>query len=317
MPRGEKLKADGSNRKEFIEGLFTDKTWRHGVKGKITKALAADPPLAWMISEEERRTITTALKKGWSGGHASCPESDTEWMAFLKDYVSGNKLVMWIPKLEIAQSGSPATYGLLGYEPHDFGSGGTLDLLLDLFLAGAHFVVIHSAEDLGGAAKDFYKAMIGALSTSRPLGHSHYAGTSAGNPGSGAIFPSTPQGYPYIVALLADHTSRSDPNSFFQLEGWPLFASPYLSTDAASLMARDADRHLKTDFATHNETIWNISTYGACGFSEKRGTTVFLAPQEWAPFSSPNTPIMSPYRGSTTRQWWLKSNLITPKYARR
>lgn len=314
MPRSDKLKADGSNRKEFIEGLFADKAFRQGIKGKINKALAADPPLAWLISEEERRTITTALKKGWNGGHASCPDSDTEFLSFMKDYAASSKLVMWVPKLE-SQGGSPATYGLLGYQANDFGSGGTVDLFLDLFLAGAHFVVIHSAEDLGQAGKDFYKALIGALSTSRPLGHSHYAGTSAGNPGSGAVFPSTPQGYPYIVALLSDHTSRSDPNSFFQMEGWPLFASPYISTDAASLMARDADRHLKTDFATHNETIWNISTYGACAFSEKRGTTIFLAPQGWSPFAAAGSPIMSPYRGSTTRQWWLKANLITPKYA--
>ena len=163
MPKSDKLKADGSNRKEFIEGLFADKAFRQGIKGKINKALAADPPLAWLISEEERRTITTALKKGWNGGHAGCPDSDTEFLSFVKYHAASNKLVMWVPKLE-SQGGSPATYGLLGYQANDFGSGPTVDLFLDLFLAGAHFVVIHSAEDLGQAGKDFYKALIGALS---------------------------------------------------------------------------------------------------------------------------------------------------------
>lgn len=315
MPRGEALKTDISNRKEFIEGLFADKEWRQSVKAKIAKSAAADPPIAWLISKEERQIILPTLKKGWGDGKG-CPESDAQLLKFLKDYTNANKLVMWVPSLEVAAAGPPVSYNLLGYKPFDLTDIANVDRFLELFLAGAHFVVVHSAEDLGTAGKDFYKGLIGALSTSRPLGHSHYAGTSAGNPGSGAVFPSTPQNYPFIVALLADHTSRSDPNSFFQLEGWPLFASPYLSKDTASLMARDTERHLKTDFATHGETLWNISTYGACAFSEKRGTSIILAPKDrWAPYGASTAPIMAPYRGATTRQWWLKPDLIKPKFA--
>ena len=44
-------------------------------------------------------------------------------------------------------------------------------------------------------------------------------------------------------------------------------------------------------------------------YSEKRGTTIFLAPTEWKPKQNPDT-IMPPYAGSETRQRWLNANVI-------
>jgi hypothetical protein len=302
-PEGEKLKDDGSNREAFIEGLFADKAWRQSIKAGIGKAVGADDSLAWLIEDDERKTITSAWQKGWGGGHASCPESDTEWWKFFKGYVNGNKLVMWVPKVEVVKPGPPAEYDLHGYEQFPLKGPVELGRFFNLFLAGAHFVVIHSKEDLGREGHDFYEAFIEALSTSTPLGHSHYAGTRGGNPSSGAVYPPSPQTYPYIVALLADHTARQDPNSFFQLEGWPLFLAPYVSTNAAKLVrARGRPRNRRR--SSRAPSPWRSTGPARCGrprSSRTRATSP--RPPRWdrpSPRSAPSSPP-SPRRAALRR----------------
>ncbi|MDI9654524.1 hypothetical protein QM306_40740, partial [Burkholderia cenocepacia] len=49
-------------------------------------------------------------------------------------------------------------------------------------------------------------------------------------------------------------------NTFIQLEGWQAGGS----------------RH-NADYATYQQTLWNISTYGVSAYSEKRATSIFLA----------------------------------------
>ena len=39
-------------------------------------------------------------------------------------------------------------------------------------------------------------------------------------------------------------------------------------------------RH-SADYDTHTKTLWNFSTFGACAYSEKRSTPIFLAAEQF------------------------------------
>lgn len=144
--------------------------------------------------------------------------------------------------------------------------------------------------------------------------HSHYSGavmwTNIGrgltNAGSAYAYPNTilteaaPSPCPWVCSLLVDTTARRDPNTFIQLEGWPGTAEGWYGARG---------RHHQ-DFEVHGETKWNIGTYGGSPFSEKRGTTVFLAPNNWRP--DVRGTIWTAYRGTTTVQGWYESALIRP-----
>ena len=67
---------------------------------------------------------------------------------------------------------------------------------------------------------------------------------------------------------------------------------------------------MAADFDTHKATLWNISTYGASIYSEKRGTTIFLAPPGWNPQLRPGGTIMMNYVGADPRQAWLNTALV-------
>ena len=87
-------------------------------------------------------------------------------------------------------------------------------------------------------------------------------------------------------------------NTFIQLEGWQAGGS----------------RH-NADYATYQQTLWNISTYGASAYSEKRATSIFLAPAGWTPQVYQTTRMM-PYVGAYAQsngspQGWLNPSLVT------
>lgn len=108
---------------------------------------------------------------------------------------------------------------------------------------------------------------------------------------------------PFILSLLIGRTAwgavtGNNHNTFVQLEGWP-----------ATGWTGAGGRH-GVDYQTHGATKWNISTYGACLYSEKRGMTVFLAPPTWIPNVNPGGTIMAPYDGAATAQGWLDRNLV-------
>lgn len=142
--------------------------------------------------------------------------------------------------------------------------------------------------------------------------HSHYTATYVSNIGRGLIYPdfvtaetAPTRDCPFILAFLFGRTGASDANTYFQLEGWP------------AIGLTGGKRHM-ADYAVHDSTKWNISTYGASIYSEKRGLTVFLAPPSWDPNKilvernarGSNPTIMVPYVGAGTRQGWLDTNLI-------
>jgi len=83
---------------------------------------------------------------------------------------------------------------------------------------------------------------------------------------------------------------------FFQIEGWPQFGE---STTG---------RH-DADYDSFTATRWNFSTYGACAYSETRGTALFLAPPGWTATPTPGT-YMPPYAGALTPQSWLNTDLV-------
>ena len=126
--------------------------------------------------------------------------------------------------------------------------------------------------------------------------HCHYYLNISGN--------FAPENCGMLLALLNGRTVNDATlgaghyNSFIQLEGWQAGAA----------------RH-NADYNLHTQTLWNISTFGACPYSEKRGTAVFLAPQGWTP-QVYQTTCMMPYLGayataSQQPQAWLRRDLVS------
>jgi hypothetical protein len=107
-----------------------------------------------------------------------------------------------------------------------------------------------------------------------------------------------PVNAPIICSFLIGNTAWKKPDTFFQLEGWPM----------NSLQQLIGGKHSR-DYEFHKMTDWNISTYGACAYSEKRATAIFLAPEGWNPTVQMDTG-MAHYRGADVPQHWLKKELI-------
>lgn len=252
--------------------------------------------------------------------------SDIALLDFIRDYIAtpavnpaNNLLVgplsMWVP--QVAYDGmldGKLKLRLLGYQQVVLMNGGVwqqpaVELFLQYFAFGAHFVTIHSGINLPGtpALRPFCTAFgntLGPPASRNPVGHSHYAKIIALK--SGYAYPdavdaqTAPPLCPYIVAFLVGRTAHGNMwNSFFQMEGWP-------TTGLAG-----GARH-GADYDAHTTSLWNISTYGASLYSEKRGTTIFLAPVSWLGGNpQPQLPtVMAPYVGAGTPQSWLKKDLI-------
>lgn len=308
----------------FVDSLFHDDV--RGLLGvQISDAIAANKRRAWLIEKSELDTIILCWQYGWWSAYYGdeavmadvAPMThrlDNELMAFLQEYVNSFKLWMYVPTLaDAGRQGSSPVYCLQGYEPYPlFGpaeeASSAVQRFLKLLAAGAHFVFIHAEDDLPGVKtrpESFFDAF--TLDTSWATFHSHYRSkASPRNLKTAKIYPdivsgdTTPKDCPFVLALLFGRTAGdlwgTNYNTFLQLEGWP----------ASGVYSR---RHM-ADYNAHMQSKWNISTYGACPYSEKRGATVFLAPSTWVPIRDRAT-IMAPYRGASTRQGWLETNLIT------
>jgi hypothetical protein len=200
-------------------------------------------------------------------------------------------------------------------------SEATVERFLTLLVSGAHFVQICAREDMKTigkyykASRDLYVAFKGAaLRRGNDLGNSHYVDqtkTIAGVPLhintsgwyfldiNGQTMPDTVDAAPdkeglapgLLNAFLVGVTNLEDLgrvqsgeyNAFFQHEGWQAEGT-------------GGYRHM-LDFDASNALRWNISTFGASPYSEKRGTSVFLAPREWEPMVTKVTRMM-PYFGA-------------------
>jgi hypothetical protein len=153
-----------------------------------------------------------------------------------------------------------------------------------------------------------FDSYIGAsgIATSIDIGNSHYASlvntTGRYYLSVGGDF--APEQCGLILSFLYGRTVNNllagagAYNTFIQLEGWPA----------------GGDRH-NADYATYQQMLWNISTYGASAYSEKRATSIFLAPPGWTPQVYQTTRMM-PYVGAYAQsngspQGWLNTALVT------
>jgi hypothetical protein len=239
--------------------------------------------------------------------------ADQPIMQFLANYIAPGQgqapMTMWVPNI-LYEDGNPAVFLIGGYSEFvlasNSGNGvqwspGNLQAFLKLLLAGAHFVAISAAEDFANQGSPNYngRALYTAfqnsgLSQREDFANSHYCNPSLYNNTGYYYLNITEQWAPpncgLVLALLFGSTvnnSRSPApgtfNTFMQLEGWPASGT-------------GGGRH-KADYEAYKKTLWNTSTYGACPYSEKRATTVFLAPPAWIP-KIYQTTLMMPYVGA-------------------
>ena len=324
------INSDYSNISAFVNSLF-DADVR---KPDVIKTVVKEGRFTGSFSSQNDK-ILAVWKAAWQAAQGDqhdaadlkhCPASDANLLKFLGDYIAGNPtgmlerrgLSLFMPQLRYLDqfSHGRAIYELDGYQRHDFqqdGKGWNYDLVdkfLHLLISAAHFVVIHAARNLppGVSVAPLYKVFRDdddlASSERRDPGNSHYASIMNR---CGEYYPkiekgTAPDPSPFILSLLVCPTvSRlccrpRTYNTFFQLEGW-------------EAIILHLERHTEDLIIDAAETYWTISTYGFSVYTERRATTIFLAPPSWNPQTSPKT-IMAPYVGAETRQRWLATDLV-------
>jgi hypothetical protein len=317
------LRVAGTEPHRIVTGYNDAAGGVPGLMANVENAIDAvrlSSNIAWLVTPRELGRIIDAWQAAWGGGPAPaanvCPTSDTTFLRYLRTYVRAHNLSTWVPRTHFDgfHEGKVKLH-LARYEQVQLVTGGGADdmagvrRLLKLFAAGAHFVFIHSTRDLGGGGiPSFYDQVYGGgLATRTARMNSHYTQTFVSNLNAGLYYPdfvteeTAPANHcPFITSLLIGRTSwglgGNAHNTFMQLEGWP-----------ATGWTGAGGRHGK-DYKTHVATKWNISTFGASLYSEKRGTTVFLAPPGWNP--QPGPQIMAPYDGANQAQSWLDRDLV-------
>ncbi len=311
-----------NNAQDFVNSLYTA-----GVREEsVIKAAHGDSdPVSGLapiadFTGGQLPHIASLWTKHWLGQETnSLPSADGTLIGLLRQYIdtaSGTgPLRMWVPQIRQMGDASPPVYALDGYRPYAFrtatGSwdGSAVGTFLKLLAGGAHFVAICANADLPDGTRvlpfDRFLASSG-VSLRYDIGSSHYA-TIVNTTGHYYLNISgnfAPENCGLLLAFLSGRTVNNATadagqyNSFIQLEGWQA----------------GAGRH-NADYALHTRTLWNISTFGASAYSEKRGTTVFLAPAGWTP-QLYQTTCMMPYLGAYASaaqqaQSWLRRDLVT------
>lgn len=181
---------------------------------------------------------------------------------------------------------------------------GVVTEFLWLLFHGAHVVVI-TVDDDGASGFDtgfdssFNDFFDGDHTSSCP-GNSHYGGSLGGDDYYLDIGEKPPEDPSFILALLVGDTSAGKSNGFLQLEGW----------QARTTWSFDGGEWHNKDYKTHGATVWNISTFGASAYSEKRSTPVFLAQASFPLEIDPQT-HMPLYDGAGSLQDWMEPGYIT------
>jgi hypothetical protein len=308
------INRDYSNVNEFVDSLYcsdvrTAEPIRHAVdEGRFTAQFSdqGDKVIAVWRAAWRQRVGLPYDKDAY--GH--CPPQDRRVLGFLAEFVHEHRLRMLVPRLSRdsqSASSDPPRYVLQGYLAENLCCDeDTLSSFLMRLLCGAHFVFIQDSQDLpsgvhaGDFCSDFRASAAFRESSRRHPGSSHYTSTlnRCGWYAPSVPDSTAPSDCPFLVAYLVGLTDSGilcrpkHYSTFLQLEGWQALSA----------------RHM-ADYDLHKQSVWNISTYGASAYSEKRGTTIFLAPEEWEPIPNEDT-IMAPYAGAETRQAWLRSDLI-------
>ncbi|RKH10960.1 hypothetical protein D7V97_12565 [Corallococcus sp. CA053C] len=283
----------------------------------------------------------------------SCPASDRRFLEFVSRYVRENDMTLWVPRLikksTFVNVAKGVTYHAPRYRIDEWRQyslvGPDADTpwvvenvrrLLRLFAAGAHFVVLHNYGDTKIESDDFYGAFGKSFGAWTPwggmqntaIGHSHYRHHGSKGPvpslGTAYAYPyvtgelAPKKDCPFICSLVVDTTDWKnkaiidgnveyfDYNTFFQLEGWP---GTYV-TGKLGLKGRHG-----RDFDLHQATLWNISTFGLCPYSEKRGTPIFLAPRDHRFQLDSYGMRMPKFAGAREVQTWYRPEALTPAKA--
>lgn len=333
---------------DFINAMFDHKVRSPAVIAKAGEAItnhwdSDDAPPAFYadFTGGQFGQIVTLFKNYWLKGDAgACPAPDQVLIDTIKTFIKDQKPSLWLPVLNIRSKGPPQVFNLKGYTRLGFyksdgktWSESTVERFLTLIASGAHMVQICAAQDLEtigksySAAADFFDCFVKAsIVRGNDLGSSHYVDGGWNNAGwyfleiDGEMMPGTvvaePNGAALNTGLLdafmvsatvingGGGVTQGKYNAFFQSEGWQQQG------------LTGGDRHMG-DLGTSNTTAWNIGTLGASPYSEKRGTSVFLAPDGWKPQVTDITRMM-PYVGAYAKkdgdgakpQPWLKTALV-------
>jgi hypothetical protein len=325
---------------DFMNSLFFEDVRDPSV---ITDAIAAGSTRTLFVDDNSAALILRSWLAAWqhsqndpydSHEYARCPKTDRKLIAFLAGYIKDHDLRMVKPKLTATDDYEPGDHGArlrvyynAGYESLHFLSGGewnygevhsndplqiskgsyaedTVVNFLFRMMCGTHFVVPSTKGDQkdGNGFTSFQTAFSNASLTERRTLTSHYAGLVANTSCLNYLDiekDEEPSSNPLIAAfVLGPTTDLGGGNTFFQLEGWPIRGGNPLS-----------GRH-KQDFDTYKATLWNISTFGACAFSEKRSTPIFLARSKFDTTIHSDTQ-MPHYDGAGSKQGWMHTNLLT------
>lgn len=257
--------------------------------------------------------LAQTLLNVWMGVPNIGTSTDVAIINFFKGqfgpYNGNPPLNLVVPRIAYVANSNPSAYVIEGYDTWPFmGTQGSnyvwtssvVQTFLTLLLSGAHFVQIGADEDyqnmgMANPGRDLYSAFRNSGLTQRgDLGNSHYCDTAPINT-TGEYYLDieqdfAPPGSGIVLSLLFGRTVNSlsstvgTYNTFMQLEGWPAHG------------LTGGNWHM-ADYNAYKESLWNISTYGACPYSEKRGTTVFLTPPGFGvqPYQ---TTCMMPYVGA-------------------
>lgn len=320
------LNENLSNANDFVTSLFSNRNYGHIEENIIT----GDTDATFTNGTSKGRVLNSWLaawqhSQGDPQTYNYYQSTDYQLINFLAEYIKTNNLVLAVPNLELkdVQSGTAiARYNSNGYQSSPFLTNGawnygqfdssgraskgsyphdTVTVFLRMLYYGAHMVVISSPDDTNTSVQSFYDRFRNhsGLDESWDKFNSHY--TNTGNT-SGYYYlsinsDSVPSSNPLIPSFLVGKTSDfNNYNTFIQLEGWQNHF-PYIGGWHAA------------DYDAHENTLWNYSTFGACAYSEKRCTTVFLAPADFnlTQDSSTHMPL---YVGAGSKQGWMNTDLL-------
>lgn len=322
------MNSNLSNTSQFVESMFSHRDYN----GVLNDLGDGSHNSSFANSTSKGRVLSSWLgawqaAQGDPQSYSYYQQDDYNLIAFLADYIKSNNLYLCVPDLDyqgVEHGTYKAVYKNNGYQRRTFrtngawnygvvnsngsiGNGGYPDDTVANFLMhlyyGSHFVVISSPQDTNQSVDLFYEKFqhSSGLEISWDKVNSHYSASTWVNT-SGLYYlnitsDSEPSSNPLIAAFLAGRTADSSAsNTFFQLEGWQSHF-PYVGGWHAA------------DYDQHQNTIWNYSTFGACCYSEKRLTPLFLAPSDFnlTPNSNTKMPL---YNGAGSVQEWMETNLI-------